>query len=232
MDGVPTAVAPSMEEQHYAWLAKSFGRTDYLPLAPADLEALMAAAEPVEKSPGTYLFKEGGDSTAAFIIEKGTVELTRHGDSQPRIVGRVGEGAVIGDIALFREQPYYSSARALDRVTAFRLARAKLVPLLLGHPKLALRWLVAGLSQLEQTQRRVLRLLNRTVIEQVAALLADEADQYGDIHLSQSSIATLLGTTRQSINEALADLKKAGAVTTGYRKISVVDRAALSTATS
>lgn len=30
----------SVEEQHLAWLARSFGRTDYLPLTPADLEAL------------------------------------------------------------------------------------------------------------------------------------------------------------------------------------------------
>ncbi|MDH3731336.1 MAG: Crp/Fnr family transcriptional regulator [Acidimicrobiia bacterium] len=216
-----------MEEQHYAWLAKSFGRTDYLPLSPEDLAALGEAGETIEKYPGTYLFREGADSDAAFIIEKGTVELSREGTDQPRIVGRVGEGSVIGDIALFREHPYYSSARALGPVTAFRLDRNNLLPLLTAHPKLALRWLVAGLDQLEKTQRRVLRLMNRTVVQQVAALLGDEADQYGDVHLSQSSIATLLGTSRQSINEALAELKKVKAVATGYRKITVLDRTAL-----
>ncbi len=216
-----------MEEQHYAWLAKSFGRTDYLPLSPEDLAALGEAGEAIEKYPGTYLFREGADSDAAYIVEKGTVELSREGTDRPRIVGRVGEGSVIGDIALFREQPYYSSARALGPVTAFRLDRNKLLPLLMAHPKLALRWLVAGLDQLEKTQRRVLRLMNRTVVQQVAALLDDEADQYGDVHLSQSSIATLLGTSRQSINEALAELKKSKAVDTGYRKITVLNRDAL-----
>ncbi len=46
-----------MEEQHYAWLAKSFGRTDYLPLSPEDLAALGEAGEVIEKYPGTYLFR-------------------------------------------------------------------------------------------------------------------------------------------------------------------------------
>ena len=36
------------EYQHFAWLARSFGRTDYLPLTPADLEALASAGTSVE----------------------------------------------------------------------------------------------------------------------------------------------------------------------------------------
>ena len=65
--------------------------------------------------------------------------------------------------------------------------------------------------------------MNRTVIEQVAGLLDDEADSYGDVLLSQAAIAELLGVSRQSVNEALAVLRKDGAIETGYRRITVVD---------
>jgi len=211
------------EQQHFAWLAKSFGRTDYLPLSPDDLAALMAAGEPVEKYPGTHLFREGEDADAAFIVEKGDVELYRGTKSSHRIVGRVQEGAVIGDIAMFQGEPYISSARAIGAVVAYRFERNKLLPVLLEHPVIAMRWLVAGLGQLERTQRRVLRLMHRTVREQVAELLLDEADGYGEVHLSQSSLATLLGTSRQSVNEALSELRAAGAAETGYRLIKVLD---------
>lgn len=211
------------EQQHFAWLAKSFGRTDYLPLSPDDLEALMAAGEPVEKYPDTHLFREGEDADAAFILEKGDVELYRGTKSNRRIVGRVQEGAVIGDIAMFQGEPYISSARAIGPVVAYRFDRNKLLPVLLEHPVIAMRWLVAGLGQLERTQRRVLRLMHRTVREQVAELLLDEADGYGEVHLSQSSLATLLGTSRQSVNEALSELRAAGAADTGYRLIRVLD---------
>ncbi len=214
-------------EQHFAWLARSFGRTDYLPLSPADLEALSQAGEFVDKYPGTHLFREGQPAQSAYVIQRGVAELYRGQDRARRVVARVSEGAVLGDIAMFRDEPYISSARAVSAVRAFRLDRARLLPVLVEHPVVALRWLVAGLSQLEATQRRVLRLMQRTVREQVAELLVDEADRYGEVHLSQASIATLLGASRQSVNEALGALREAGAVETGYRRIKVTDYEAL-----
>jgi CRP-like cAMP-binding protein len=140
------------------------------------------------------------------------------------VVARAGEGAVIGDIAMFRDEPYVQSARAVDAVTALRLERQRLLPLLIERPVIALRWLVAGLNQLERTQRRVLGLMHRTILEQVAGLLLDEADARDEIHLSQAAIAHLLGASRQSVNEALAELRAAGAVETGYRIIRLTDR--------
>jgi len=211
------------DQQHFAWLARSFGRTDYLPLSPEDLEALSKAGDFIDKYPGTHLFREGRESDAAYVIEKGEVELYRGEGRRRRVVGRVREGAVIGDIAMFRGAPYISSAKALGPVTAFRLDRGRLLPLLLERPVIALRWLVAGLSQLESTQRRVLRLMQRTVKEQVAELLLDEADRFGEVHLSQASLATLLGASRQSVNEALGELREIGAAATGYRRIRVLD---------
>ena len=215
------------EHQHFAWLARSFGRTDYLPLTPSDLDALSAAGSYVDKYPGTHLFKEGEDSIAGYVIQSGEVELYRTRAAGRRVVGRVRPGAVIGDIAMFQGQPYVSSAKAISRVRAFRLERNKLLPLLIEHPVIAMRWLVAGLSQLEATQQRVIRLMHRTVREQVAEVLLDEADDYGEVHLSQSSLADLLGASRQSVNEALAGFRTTGAIETGYRVIKVKNSASL-----
>lgn len=215
------------EYQHFAWLARSFGRTDYLPLTSSDLEALTDAGSYVDKYPGTHLFKEGEESNAAYVIQRGEVELYRTRSAGRRVVGRVRPGAVIGDIAMFQGQPYVSGARAITRVRAFRLERNRLLPLLIEHPVIAMRWLVAGLSQLEATQQRVIRLMHRTVREQVAEVLLDETDDYGEVHLSQSSLADLLGASRQSVNEALAGFKSSDAIETGYRVIRIKDPAIL-----
>ncbi len=215
------------DQQHFAWLARSFGRTDYLPLSPADLAALDRAGRYVEKYPGTHLFRQGSLARHAYVVERGSVELYRMLAGERRVVARVGEGAVLGDIAMFQERPYISSARALDRVRAFRFDRDELLPVLVQHPVVTLRWLVAGLGQLEATQRRVLGLMNRTVEERVAGMLLDEANPLGEVHMSQGAIATLLGASRQAVNEALGRLKRRGAAETGYRTIRILDRAAL-----
>lgn len=215
------------EQQHLAWLAKSFGRPDYLPLSPADLELLMETGDVVSRYPGTHLFKEGELANAAFLIEEGNVDLYRGQGSGRRVVARVGPGSVIGDIAMFADTPYISSARAIGHVTAFRFDRDRLLPRLAQHPAICLRWLVSGLRQLEETQRRVIHLMHKTVKAQVADLLHAEADGHREVHLSQSAMATLLGASRQSVNEALSELRSIGAIETGYRYVRVLDCEAL-----
>ena len=206
-----------------AWLARSFGRPDYVPLSGADLETLLGSAEMLSKYPGTHLFKEGDPASAAFLIESGQVEVYRGTGLSRRVVSRVGPGSVLGDIAMFGDGPYVSSAQAVDRVRAFRFDRDRLLPELARHPAICLRWLVAGLRQLERTQRRVIHLMHKTVLGQVADLLGEEADQRGEVRLSQATIATLLGVSRQSVNGALGRLRSQGAVETGYRQIRVID---------
>lgn len=211
------------EQQHLDWVARSFGRPDYAPLGPADVDLIRSIGELVSKYRGTHLFKEGEPAIAAFLIESGEVELYRGSGRDRRVVSRVGPGSVLGDIAVFQDTPYVSSARTVGPVRAFRFERARLLPELARHPAVCLRWLVAGLRQLEDTQRRVIRLMHKTVLSQVADLLAEEASRRKDVTLSQSTIAALLGVSRQSVNEALGRLRDQGLVETGYRRIRVLD---------
>lgn len=217
-----------VEQQHLAWIARSFGRADYMPLTQEDVELLSKVGEPISKYPGTHLFKEGEEATGAYLVQSGEVDLYRVADGTRRVVARVGPGSVLGDIAMFGCGTYISSAQSVGKVRAFRLERDVLLPELANHPAVCMRWLVAGLRQLEETQRRVLHLLRKTVLAQVADLLAEEGRARASVELSQASIATLLGASRQTVNESLARLKHLGAVDTGYRRIEILDRGILS----
>jgi CRP-like cAMP-binding protein len=212
------------QDQHMAWLARSFGRPDYLPLTPEDVETLKSVAEPISRFKGSHLFKEGEAAAAAYVIRSGEVDLYRMHNGRRRIVARVGPGSVIGDIAMFGEGTYMSSARAVDQVKAFRFDKEALIPELAKHPALCLRWLVSALRQLQHTQRRIVHLMHKTVLAQVADLLVEESAKGGvDLELSQAVIATLLGSSRQTVNEAIGTLRDMGAVKTAYRTISVID---------
>ncbi len=216
------------EQQHLDWLARSFGRPDYAPLTASDVELIRDVGELVSKYPGTHLFKEGEPADAAYLVESGEVEIYRGSGSNRRVVARVGPGSVLGDIAMFGDTPYISSTKAIDSVRAFKFERSRLLPALARHPAVCLRWLVAGLRQLEDTQRRVIRLMHKTVLSQVADLLVEEGEKRSEVNLSQGSIAALLGVSRQSVNEALGRLRDQGAVETGYRNIRILDRERLS----
>lgn len=223
MDGVSDVAA----DQHLAWMARSFGRPDYLPLTRDDLRVLAGVAEPVRRFRGSHLFRQGEPAAAAYLIKDGQVDIYRGDSASPQVVARVGPGSVIGDIAMFGDGVYKSSSRAVGHVRAFRFERASLIPELAKHPAICLRWLVSGLNQLEQTQRRIIHLMRKSVLAQVADVLIEETATSAEVSLSQASIATLLGVSRQSVNEALGELREKAIVETGYRRIKVLDPDAL-----
>lgn len=223
MDQLPDVAT----DQHLAWMARSFGRPDYLPLTKDDLQALGGCAEPIRRFRGSHLFRQGEPAVAAYLVSDGQVDIYRGDSGSPQVVARVGPGSVIGDIAMFGDGFYKSSARAVGHVRGFRFERSSLLPELAKHPSICLRWLVSGLNQLEQTQRRIIHLMRKSVLAQVADVLSEETSANSEVSLSQASIAALLGVSRQSVNEALGELRDLEIVETGYRRIKVLDPEAL-----
>ncbi|MGH8936745.1 MAG: Crp/Fnr family transcriptional regulator [Acidimicrobiia bacterium] len=208
---------------HLRWLARYFGRPDYLPLATSDVQSLARAGDVVHYETDTYLYREGQDAEATYIIQSGLVELYRNTDRPRRLVARLGPGAVIGDIEVFVAGTYMSSARAAERTTAYRLPRDAVIGELAEHPRIALRWLVAALRQLDSCQRRVVLLLRKSVRARVADLLLEEADEEGRAGISQDQLAHLLGVSRPAVSRAMGELRMAGIVSTGRNLITILD---------
>lgn len=215
------------EQQHLDWLARSFGRPNYAPVTAEDLGLIRRAGEVITRRQGSHLFLEGDRPDAAYVVENGRLDIYRGAGNRRRVVAHAGVGAVLGDIALFAEEPYSFSARVTEPVRALRLGRARVMEELSLHPGLLMRWLVAGQRQLESTQRRVIELMHKPVLARVADLLAEEVESGREVRLSQATIANLLAVSRQSVNEALGTFRSQGLVTTGYRRIEVIDPEAL-----
>lgn len=63
--------------------------------------------------PGQVLFREGDQSWAAFMIEKGSVEIVRNeGGEHEVVLATVGEGELIGEMGLIDSEPRSATARA------------------------------------------------------------------------------------------------------------------------
>lgn len=211
------------EQQHLDWLARSLGRADYQPLTRADIESIRRIGISQTMAPGEHLFEEGDQAVSTFLIEKGDVQIYRGKGQRRRSVAHAGPESILGDMAMFGERPHIASARALQPVRALRFDRSRLLPELAVHPGILLRWLVAGMRQIEKSQLRVVRLMHKAVLAQVADVLVEENQRQPDVNLSQSTLAMLLGVSRQSVNEALGRLRDQNVVETGYRSIKVLD---------
>ena len=67
------------------------------------------------------MFHEGDQAWAAFLIEKGSVEIVRNaGGSHEVVLATVGEGDLIGEMGLIDNEPRSATARA-DTLTVVQV---------------------------------------------------------------------------------------------------------------
>ena len=80
--------------------------------------------EQVTFSPKDYLMREGTTVQAAFLITSGKVEI-RKGEmsDNPKTLAVLGKGEVIGEMALFDDQPHMASAIALEETKVSAISR-------------------------------------------------------------------------------------------------------------
>jgi CRP-like cAMP-binding protein/membrane protease YdiL (CAAX protease family) len=92
-----------------------------------DLLRLKRLAELVEPTPGGTLLEEGVPADALFLVRRGEVVVEkRDADGHPRVLARLGEGAVFGELSFLDGQPASATIRAAEAAQVARLPRQRL----------------------------------------------------------------------------------------------------------
>lgn len=206
-----------------AWIARCVGRAETAPLRESDLVALASYIQKRELKRGEALFLAGGDATGVWVIRAGAVELSV-GVSRARVVIHVlWPGDVDGDIALLQNMASPYTARALEDTLCLVFEPGPFERLLLENGPVARRWLSSCVARLAKSHARVVQLLGRSLPQQLARLLLDEAVD-DKIRLPQRTLAAMLGVQRPPLNKALKQLERDGVVQVGYREVTIVER--------
>ena len=97
-------------------------------LPPDDLKALADRLGEARFAPGAVIVREGAtDSAKLYIIEEGSVEITR-GDGKSRVELEVlGPGQYFGELALIDGEPRSASATAREHLHVLTLDRQEFV---------------------------------------------------------------------------------------------------------
>jgi len=99
------------------------------PLPEPIIERLARALDPVEASAGDVLIRDGDEGDRAFIIDTGSVVISKN----DRFVARLGPADYFGEIALLRDVPRTATATAETDVRIYALDRAVFIPAVTGH---------------------------------------------------------------------------------------------------
>lgn len=212
-----------MQIRDAAWIARCVGRGAASPLGPEDVVALASRITPAEFRRDEVLFGGvAGDRPGVWIVRSGHVELDVVTPRGRVVVGVLRPGDVEGDLPLLLDLPVPYSARAVDDTVCLHLSPADFESLLGRHPAVSRRWLSSVAQRLATSHGRLISLLGRPLVAQVAGLLLDESDE-GTVRLPQRTLAAMLGAARPSLNKVLKDLERQGLVAVDYGAVRVLD---------
>jgi CRP-like cAMP-binding protein len=63
---------------------------------------------------GQVIFAEGQEGGAAYVVQRGLVEIAKEGPHGPRVLGHVPAGGIFGEMALIDNKPRMAGARAVE----------------------------------------------------------------------------------------------------------------------
>jgi CRP/FNR family transcriptional regulator len=182
----------------------------------------------VEEFPrGHQFFLPGDSGYALFLLEKGAVRTYRTAGRKKLIIADLESPGVFGEMGCVGERVYHCTAEAIDPSRIRIISRVDMEFLLAKYPAVARRLLdLVGqrffhlLVDLESTS-------SRHLISRIAGLLLRRAEGDTVRDLTHKEIAEHLHVYRESVTEALGELRKAGIVSIDRKQIRILDGARL-----
>jgi CRP/FNR family transcriptional regulator len=198
---------------------------------------------------GEVIFREGDRSDTCFIVRAGRVRITRtHSGGRRLTLAELSAGEMFGELSMFDGAGRSATVEAIEETTTLALLERDVKRVLREHPEIAVKMLARLASRLRAANEKLARQSFQPVAGRVASTLlaqvearraetaaaidADEGErglQTDEITIetTQSDLAQLAGSSRESASRFLADLERAGVVTTGRGRVVVHDPAAL-----
>lgn len=103
-------------------LLEFFGKVPiFAGLTPDELNDLLRCVAPVQVPAGQALFRQDEPGDAAYVVERGSLEvIVAEGTAQVRLA-TLGAGAVVGELSLLDGSPRSAGVRALEACSLFRI---------------------------------------------------------------------------------------------------------------
>jgi CRP/FNR family cyclic AMP-dependent transcriptional regulator len=195
----------------------------------ATLARLADASTSVDFRRRRFIYRKGDVADALFIIEQGRVKIC-----SIDATGREAVIDIVGAGALFGESSLYSAGVREKNAVAYENARLLRIPAGVYREGMAASrelydytFRMVG-QRLSRAERRVADLALDAIPARLDKLLADLSERYGrpepegvliDLALPHREIASIVGSTRESVTVRLNEMRRAGIIDFVDRKI-------------
>jgi len=202
-----------------------------------DLERIAQVAVPRGFDAGQVVFREGDASDTCYIVREVHARAVReHSDGRTITLATFGSGDIFGELAMFEDERRSATVEAIESTSVVALLGPDMRRLMIEHPTIATRLVIALGRRLRETNERLSRQSFQTVQSRVAVVLSElVAQEIADgkdpadvlVTATQADLAQLAGSSRESASRFLAVLERAGVISQGRGRLVVHDADAL-----
>lgn len=197
------------------------------------LSALDAVGDASEFARNDVIFTEGEPGDRLYVIRFGKVKISRtaHGGRE-HLLALFGPSDMFGEVSLHDPGPRESTATALTEVHVLGIDRSALRQWMAHRPEISEILLRSLARRLRRTNSMLTEVLTNDVRGRLAKALLELAMRFGSRHggvlrvthdLTQLELAQLIGSSRETVNKALAEFTDRGVLRVEGRTVMILD---------
>lgn len=213
------------------------GPLDDLP--PAVRDRVAAAGTVRRFPPRSYLFHEHDEPAAVYLVRSGILRVDRTTESGRQILlDLTTAGEFIGELAVIDDERRSATVCTVTEAEVLSIPRREFRRLLETEPALSYAILGRVVRRLRALTSQLVEATALTASARVAARLvrlvelaertSDECPFELPLPITQEELGQWAGLSREGTVKGMAELRHAGMIDTGRRKVQVLDLRALS----
>ena len=183
---------------------------------------------------GELIFSEGDHGDGFYVVAGGMIKIFKMSiEGKEHIMRFVGPGESFGQVSVYAGRTFPAGAQAIAKSHLLFLPRSTFVDLITHNPSLALSMLASLSMRLREFTVHVERLALKEVPGRLAAYLIHLVDEQANepelvsLNISKVQLASLLGTTPETLSRILSRMADSGLIEVKKRDIRIRDHSGL-----
>lgn len=192
---------------------------------PDEMEEIVRATRMQTCKSGRIFYSPGETGEVLFILKKGAVQIYRMSpEGRKLVIAKLPPYSFFGEMSCIGQGMYDTFAEAAEDSLICTMSRADVERLLLAKPQVSLRILEVVGRRMVEAERQLEEIAFKGLIPRLAALILREAEGDEVTGLSHQDIAEQLGVYRETVTSTLNELKSAGIIEIGRKRITITNR--------
>lgn len=180
-----------------------------------------------------YVFMEGEPREAVYFIEEGTVKIFKvDEEGNEQVINILQKGEMFPHIGFFDTTPYPATAEVMERTVLFLIRIEDFDNLLMEQPAIAVKVMKIMGQKIRMLQQRVQELISQDIRHRIARTLFRLSQEVGkkvpdgiriEMPITNRDLANMVGSSRETINRILGQMKKEHILETDRHGILIYD---------